>query len=128
MNARAAAERWVEAYVAAWLTYDPQAIGDLFAEDAEYRYNPYDPPVTGRDDIVDSWLAERDDPGTYHGDYRVYAVEDDRAVITGVTTYFEDEARERIVAVYDNCFLVEFDDEGRCVSFTEWFIERRRGG
>jgi hypothetical protein len=26
--------------------------------------------------------------------------------------------------VYDNCFVIRFDAEGRCREFTEWFIER----
>jgi nuclear transport factor 2 (NTF2) superfamily protein len=125
---RALAEDWVRRYVDAWLSYDPSTIGDLFGEDAEYRYRPNGEPVIGREGIVESWLATRDDPGTYHADYSVFAVEGERAVVTGVSTYFEDDGREAISAVYDNCFLIEFDDEGRCLSFTEWFIERRRGG
>jgi hypothetical protein len=119
-------EEWVEEYVAAWLSYDPEAIGGLFSEDAEYRYHPFDPPLVGREEIVEAWLSGRDDPGTYHADYSVYAVEGDRAVITGVSTYFKDSGREVITAAYDNCFLVEFDEEGRCASFTEWYAKRRR--
>lgn len=125
MVERDAAEAWVEAYVKAWLTYDPDAIADLFAEDAEYRYHPDSAPIVGRDEIVESWLSDRDDPGTYHADYSVYALDGDRCVVTGVSTYFQDDTHETITAVYDNCFLVDFDDDGACRSFTEWFVERR---
>jgi hypothetical protein len=124
MVERATAEAWVDAYVQAWLTYDPDAIGVLFTEEAEYRYHPHDTPLVGRDAIVASWLADRDGPGTYHAAYGLYALDGDRAVVTGVSTYFEDETHEKITAVYDNCFLVEFDEDGRCRSFTEWFVER----
>jgi hypothetical protein len=37
-----AVKSWIDAYVNAWRTYDPAAIGDLFAEDATYAYHPYD--------------------------------------------------------------------------------------
>src|SRR3712207_9125960 len=37
-----ALQRWLDAYVDAWRTYDPAAIGALFAEDATYAYHPYD--------------------------------------------------------------------------------------
>jgi hypothetical protein len=121
---RSSAEAWVRDYVDAWLSYDPDAIGALFSVEAEYRYHPQDAPLVGRDAIVDSWLAERDEPGTYHADYGVYAVEGDRAVVVGVSTYFRDETHETITATYDNCFLVEFDDKGLCLSFTEWFAQR----
>ena len=33
----AAFQRWLDAYVEAWRTYDPAGIGELFGEDAEYR-------------------------------------------------------------------------------------------
>jgi hypothetical protein len=127
MVERPDAELWVEAYLHAWLTYDPTAIGALFSEDAEYRFHPDGTPVVGRDAIVESWLAERDEPGTYHANYAVFALEDDRAAITGTTTYFADDTHESIVNVYDNCFLVEFDDDGACCRFTEWFVERSEG-
>lgn len=121
---RTSAEAWVREYIHAWLSYDPEDIGALFADDAEYRYHPQDSPLLGRDAIVESWLSERDEPGTYHAEYQVYAVEDDRAVVVGVSTYFRDETRETITAAYDNCFLIEFDDDGLCRSFTEWFAQR----
>ena len=50
-------QAWLDAYVAAWRSNDAAAIGELFAEDAEYRYHPYDEPLRGRQAIVDSWLA-----------------------------------------------------------------------
>jgi hypothetical protein len=124
MVERAAAEAWIAAYIRAWLSYEPDAIGDLFVEDAEYRYHPHDTPLAGRDAIVDSWLTDRDHPGTYHAEYSLHALDGDRAIFTGVSTYFEDETHETITAVYDNCFLVEFDDDGRCRTFTEWFVQR----
>jgi hypothetical protein len=26
--------------------------------------------------------------------------------------------------VFDNCFVMRFDNDGRCAEFTEWFMER----
>ena len=37
-------DRWLDAYVAAWKSYDPEAIGDCSAEGVEYRYHPADEP------------------------------------------------------------------------------------
>ena len=71
---RAAARRWLDAYVRAWEMYDPEAIGDLFTEDAAYFFTPFGPPVRGRDAIVAAWLADRETPGTYAGRYEPIAV------------------------------------------------------
>ena len=41
---RAKVQAWLDGYVAAWKSYDPAAIGDLFSADVEYRYHPLDGP------------------------------------------------------------------------------------
>ena len=114
---------WLDRYLAAWQSYDRDAIADLFAEDAAQRFRPSEEPAVGREAIVASWLDEErlDPPGSWEARYEPYAVEGDRAVVTGVTTYFEDGA---VARVYDNVFALRFDGEGRCSELTEWFMLR----
>jgi ketosteroid isomerase-like protein len=120
-------DRWLEAYVRAWKSYDRDEIAALFAEDVTYRYHPYDPPVEGRDAVVESWLGEgdhegassRDEPGTYDASYSAVAVEGDVAVATGTSTYTGDPPR-----TFHNCFVMRFDGEGRCREFTEWYVQK----
>jgi nuclear transport factor 2 (NTF2) superfamily protein len=111
--------RWLDAYVDAWRTYDPERVGALFTDDARYRYRPTEEPLAGRDAIVADWLSNRDEPGTYDAEYRPWAVEGRRAVAVGTSRYDDaDGAR-----AYSNVFLLEFDESGRCESFTELFVE-----
>jgi ketosteroid isomerase-like protein len=69
-------QAWLDAYERAWETYDPDQIGALFSDDAEYRWHPADEPEKGREAIVFAWLnpggnaSDRDAPGTYLGEYR----------------------------------------------------------
>jgi ketosteroid isomerase-like protein len=124
-------DRWLESYIAAWKSYDPEAIGELFADDVEYRYHPYDEPVRGRDAVVAAWLGDsdaegvssRDAEGTYEASYHTVAVDGDVAVAVGSSTYFT-EPGGPVRAIYDNCYVMGFDDMGRCRAFTEWFMER----
>ena len=83
-------DRWLEAYVSAWKSYDPHAIGELFADDAEYRYHPWDENeevVRGRAAIVRSWLASRDTPGTYSAEYHAVVVTADVSIAEGSSVY-----------------------------------------
>jgi ketosteroid isomerase-like protein len=120
---KAAVDRWLRAYVEAWKSYDRDQIGELFAPDVVYRYHPYDEPIEGRAAVVQSWLGELDDVGTYDADYRAVAVDGDVAVAAGSTSY-RSEPGCRVEKVYDNCFVMRFDSEGKCREFTEWYIRR----
>ena len=127
----AAAQDWLDRYVAAWESYDPDAIADLFSEDVAYRYYPHGEPVVGRDAVVASWLGEgeaddastRDDPGTYAATYSPVAVDGDVVVATGTSSY-RDQPDGPVVRVYDNCFVMRFDGAGRCREFTEYYTKR----
>jgi hypothetical protein len=117
-----AVQRWIDAYVDAWRTYDPAAIGTLFAEDATYAYHPYDEGeevVRGREAIVAEWLEERDEPGTWEASYRPLVVEGQRAVAEGTTSYTNG-------AFFWNLWTLRFDEENRCAEFVEWFMVRPR--
>lgn len=125
-------QAWLDRYIAAWESYDPAAIGDLFSEHAEYRFHPGDEPLRGRQAIVDSWLspggdpAQRDAPGTWAASYAPYAVDDDVAVGVGTSTYWTDASRAEMKAMYFNVYLLAFDAAGRCRSLTEYFVRPRK--
>jgi ketosteroid isomerase-like protein len=128
---KADVDRWLDDYVAAWKSYDRQAITGLFAEDVRYRFHPYDEAAEGRDAVVGAWLGETDDPnastqdpeGTYDAEYRTIAVDGDVAVATGTTTYTT-EPGGAVDKVFYNCFVMRFDPAGKCRDFTEWFMKR----
>lgn len=117
---------WLKAYIRAWESYQPDAIGDLFSEDATYVYHPFGEPVVGRDAIVASWLAEPDPPGTYEASYEPIAIDGDVAVTNGRSLYYKDSSRTELTKQWDNIFVIRFDKDGRCVSFREWFMAPRR--
>jgi ketosteroid isomerase-like protein len=119
----AAVIRWLSDYVAAWQSYDPDTIGELFSEDAEYRYHPWDEAVRGRDAIVASWLEEPDEQGSWTAEYHPWIAEGDRAVAVGVSRYLAAD-RATVESEYHNVFLLAFDNDGRCREFTELYMSR----
>ena len=124
-------DRWLRANVDAWKSYDREQIGELFAENVNYRYHPHDDPVEGRDAVVRSSLGEdehagastRDEKGTYDAEYRAVAVDGDVAVAIGSSSYLSGPGGA-VQKVYNNCFVMRFDSAGRCREFTEWYVQR----
>jgi ketosteroid isomerase-like protein len=122
----AVAQRWLDAYGRAWATYDRTAIADLFSEDATYRWHPWDTGAAiahGRKAIVEAWLDGQDKPGTYAGDWRPLLVHDDTVIAVGVSRYYTDATHRTLDREYHNLWVIELDAEGRCRSFTEWFMK-----
>ncbi len=119
-------QHWLDAYHHAWTTYDPDEIGALFTEDAEYRWRPWDEGdnvARGRAHIVAAWLENRDAAGTYRGEYRPLLVQDDVTITVGMSFYYTDATQETLDRVYHNLWVLRFSDEGQCRSFTEWYMK-----
>jgi ketosteroid isomerase-like protein len=123
-------QRWLDRYIAAWASYDAEAIGDLFTDDARYRFHPSDEGFVGRDAIVQAWLepsgdaSTRDEPGRWDAHYEPFSVAGGRAVAVGWSRYYTDTSKSTVESVWDNVYLLEFGSDGRCRSFTEWYVER----
>jgi uncharacterized protein (TIGR02246 family) len=108
---------WVEGYIRAWNSNDPEDIGALFTDDALYYTEPYAEPWRGREQIIEHWLERKDEPGQTSFDWRPLVETSATAVLVGTATY-RDAPR-----VYSNLWVLRLDQEGRCLEFTEWWME-----
>lgn len=109
---------WLEAYVAAWRSNDRAEVEALFTDDAEYRFYPSDEPLVGGAAIADQWVSNPDDPSSWEAAYEPYVVTDDLVIAKGHSDYLLEGK------VYDNLFVLRFDGNGRCASFTDWYVKR----
>ena len=114
-------ETWVAGYVRAWESNDPAEIGRLFAADAVYYTAPFREPLRGRERIVADWLERKDEPGTWTFAFDVAAVGDELGIVHGKTEYAA--TGDNSAGTYSNLWEIRLDGEGRCVSFTEWWME-----
>ena len=114
------------------MTYDPDLIGALFAENITYGYYPYDDRVLCRHAVVASWVGEsdapgvsaRDAPGMYDANYAAIAVDGDVAVAR--CHHVVRGPGGSIDRGFHNCFVMRFDGAVRCTEFTEWYVEHPR--
>ena len=112
---------WLDRYIDAWRSYDPAAIGELFTDDAEVRYHPYDTDVVrGREAIVKDWLEGKDEPDSWRASYQAVACDGDVCVATGTSEYLNDD-RSAVDRIYYNVFICRFAADGRCAGYTEYF-------
>lgn len=110
---------WIDGYVRAWNSNDPDDIAALFTDDAAYYTEPYRAPWQGRDQIVTNWLADKDEPGEATFTWQPVAVTGEVAVVHGTTVYPD--------KTYSNMWVIRLVPDGRCREFTEWWMEHPAG-
>ena len=111
---------WMERYLRAWDSNDPEDIRALFTDDAEYYTLPGRKPKKGAGAIVAWWDEARDEPGDYTFRWETVLATPARAVIQGYTDYHERES-------YHNLWIIDLDADGRARRFTEWWVEIPEG-
>lgn len=121
---RAMVQRWLDAYVHAWKSYDEVEIADLWTESAVWLY-PFGTRASGRAAITAEWLAERHlfAGRGYDATYEPIAI-DGSVVVTHGRTLFFDLVSGATQAEYDNVWILRFAPDGRCAEFHEWYAGR----
>ncbi|MCT9819940.1 nuclear transport factor 2 family protein [Microbacterium sp. W1N] len=108
------ATEWLNGYITAWTTKDPDDVRAVFSDDAEYWFRPDDDdPEIGIDAILAMW--KEPEPTEAVHDLRVLIENDALAIITGTVDYPGHQS-------YSNMWEVWFAPDGRAVRFVEWFM------
>jgi hypothetical protein len=117
---------WFDRYRDAWRSHDPTEIAALFATEAVYRADPFDPGVVGQEAIVAEWMEvfEEDPDEAFEITHEVVSVTGDVGVVQAWITYTAGANRND----WRNLFIIELDDEERCRSYLEWYMRRPPAG
>lgn len=109
-------DEWVKGYVRAWNSNERADVERLFAPTALYYTEPYAEPWRGRDEIVEGWLKQKDEPGDTDFKYEVIAVEGELGVVRG-TAHYKTSGKS-----YSNLWLIRLDSEGVAREFVEYWM------
>jgi len=110
---------WLKAYGRAWMSRNPQASADLFAEDGTYQVTPFLEPMRGRPAILAYWTdVARTEENIKFG-FEVLAV----ASEFGLARWWASFVRvpPGLNTKLDGIFLIRLDSDGRCQSLREWW-------
>lgn len=112
------------AYGRASAENDPQASANLFASDARYYENPFDEPITGRAAIYAYWNDGAQKFQAKESAFEILAVKKNRGIARWQSKFTVVETGKRLAL--DCLCVVEFDADGLCETFREWWHIRER--
>jgi hypothetical protein len=113
---------WLDTYGRASKENDPQASADLFSLDARYYETPFDEPLIGRDAIYQYWSQGARALKDKENSYEIFSVKDNLGIARWQSQFTVINSGKRLAL--DCLFLVEFDENGLCRVFREWWHTR----
>lgn len=114
---------WMETYSKASEENNPEASADLFAQNARYYESPFNDPIVGRDAIYEYWLRGAQRLHDKETTFKILSVQDKVGIARWKSKFTIIESTERIAL--DCLFVVEFDENGLCQTFREWWHSRK---
>lgn len=113
---------WLTSYGRASAENDAQMSANLFAPHARYYENPFDEPITGRDAIFAYWNNGAQTLTDKTSSFEILAAQNNCGIARWQSQFTVIATDKRFAL--DCLFVVEFDDDGLCQTFREWWHMR----
>lgn len=111
--------QWMDRYAEASEARDAHGAAALFAPQAEYRETPFATPIVGQDAIYRYWRDAAQQFRDVAFAYEILAVSGNLGIALWRSQFTT--AASGVQAALDGVFVVEFDDQGACCCFREWW-------
>lgn len=119
MITREFATKWCNDLKFAWKKCDFQKIMNIFGDTSEYYEDPFATPGKSADDILAFW-EEIKYQRISKLELKPIAIDGNRLIVRWFLDYTD--VRDDSLAIMDGIYQVDFDECGRCVSFTQWWV------
>jgi hypothetical protein len=113
---------WLRAYGAAWGNRDPIAASRLFSADASYYETPFGPPARGHSGVEEYWVAATQKQTNISFSWEVLSFTDDVGIVRWWATFSRLKSNAKVEL--DGVLLLEFNDDGLCRTFREWWHKK----
>lgn len=110
---------WMAEYGRASAENDPQTSVNLFAENAAYYETPFTEPMVGREAIYEYWNNGAQNLKDKESSFEILALNGNTGIVRWQSKFTVIESGKELAL--DCLFVVEFDEDGLCQTFREWW-------
>lgn len=112
-------QEWLETYSQASRENDARASAELFSLDARYYESPFAEPMVGREAIYQYWSQGSQNLKDKEATFEIYSARDNFGIARWQSKFTVIRSGDRLAL--DCLFVVEFDGQGKCRVFREWW-------
>lgn len=118
-------QEWLDRYGRAWMEGNPATVLELFADDAAYYEEPFQPPMVGREAIRRYWTEGAQEGQTdITFQFSIIAVKEETGYAYWRATFTRLPANTHVEL--DGVLAAKFNEAKQCTEFREWW-HRREG-
>lgn len=110
---------WMTAYGRASTENDPRASANLFARNAAYYETPFSKPMIGREALYEYWNKGVQTLKDKESTFEIFSVKDNLGIARWQSKFTVITSGKRLAL--DCLFSVEYDTDGLCQIFREWW-------
>jgi hypothetical protein len=111
--------RWFEQYKQAWEQLNAPAATSLFRKDAEYREDPFEPPLLGEKAIRQYWEEVARGQRNVRVGYEVLSIRDGKGIVRWRATFIRVPSGEKVQL--EGIAEITLDKNDKCMRFREWW-------
>lgn len=111
--------KWLDMYGKASEDGDPKAAAELFSQNAEYYETPFDDPMIGHDGVYRYWSGSAQALKDVQFSYEILAVKGNTGIARWQAKFVSVRSGSHVAL--DGVLLAEFDEQGKCSIFREWW-------
>jgi hypothetical protein len=113
------AKAWLSAYGSAWERKDTADFIRLFSPGGRYHWTPFETPREGRSQLAEAFESAIERQEDIHFEFEILSKKDRESVAHWRCDFRRMERDYRVHL--DGIFRMEFDDQGQCTVFREWW-------
>lgn len=112
-------DQWLHRYGEVWESRYPEGVADLYSEDVEYYWTPFDQPKRGREEVVAASREASSRQENIRFRYEMLAVRENKGWARWWCSFLR-VGTGREVRI-DGILQATFDEQGLCTEFREWW-------
>ena len=114
---------WLDLLGKAWVGGDPKIAVDICADKIAYFEDPFEPPLTTKEEIFKVWTGVPKKQKDISFKYDIVSISNNVGIAHWTAEYISKATGNK--SKLDEIFVVSLNKEGKCIKFQQWWNTKK---